>query len=136
MDQPNRYYINTCSVCNDMHICDCTIFEESDYGFFCDIDEDFVAVPVKHPNGFSVRSIMKKYIHKNGSVSKERRTRREPIMKESAENPIKYAIYPDNFKDKKMDYFKMIKTFDEMPVSMTQFTFGCIYAAVLFMVLF
>ena len=137
MDQSNRYYINTCSVCNDIHICEC-ISEDSDYGFFCDIDDDLVTIPVKHPNGFSARSVMKKYIHKNGIVFKERRTKRQPIYEEEyQEKPIKYAIHSDNAPNEKTNLIQMIDPPTiELPISIGQLSAGIIYAAVLYMVLF
>jgi len=136
MDQPNRYYINTCTVCNDIHICEC-LSEDSDYGFFCEIDEDFVSVPVKHPNGFSARSIMKKYIHKNGIVYKERRAKRPIYEQDHPEIPVKYAIHPDNDYNEKTSYVQMIKPPSiELPISVGQFSAGFIYAAILYILLF
>ena len=137
MDTPNRYYINTCTVCNDIHICEC-ISEDSDYGFFCEIDEELVNVPVKHPNGFSARNIMKKYIHKNGIVYKERRTKRQPIHEEDySDKPIKYAIHPDYDPNEKTSYVQMIKPPTiELPISIGQLSAGCIYAAILYILLF
>lgn len=137
MDHPTRYYINACAICNDMHICNC-LSEDSDYGFFLDIDEDLVAVPVKHPNGFSVRSVMKKYIHKNGITFKERRNGRQYNRRDMKERPVKYAIYPDDIHipDKKINDYQTMNLFDELPISLSQLSFGCIYAAILFVVLF
>jgi hypothetical protein len=133
MDTPNRYYINTCTVCNDIHICEC-ISEDSDYGFFCEIDDDLVNVPVKHPTGFSARSIMKKYIHKNGIIYKERRTKRPIYEEDYTDKPIKYAIHPDYDPNEKTTFVQMI---NELPtISVRQLSAGFIYAAILYIILF
>jgi len=95
-------------------------------------------VPVKHPNGFSARNIMKKYIHKNGIVYKERRTKRQPIHEEDySDKPIKYAIHPDYDPNEKTSYVQMIKPPTiELPISIGQLSAGCIYAAILYILLF
>ena len=53
------YYINTCAVCNDIHICDCNANIDSEYGFFLHIDNDLISIPATPVNKYSMRN--KKY---------------------------------------------------------------------------
>lgn len=53
------YYINTCAVCNDIHICDCNANTDSEYGFFLHIDNDLISIPATPVNKYSMRN--KKY---------------------------------------------------------------------------
>lgn len=131
MNPNSNYYINTCIVCNKAHMCEC-MSNSYGYGFYCEIDADLKPIPVKYPQGFSVRSIMKKYIRKN---EKKEDLEMKPTKQNDSYMDIESQTYMET---RPSMIIKNPRKQREMPIlqHIPQLLYGCVYIMIIYACLY